>query len=80
MDIFSVCAIVGMMIGILAFVLSIMFWAFNKLDGIANKLDNDIKNLSNKIDDESANFSQRTDQLYMIIIDLLKKNDPKTNP
>lgn len=59
----------------------------NKMDSDIRKLENDIKSLSIKIDADtraqsarSDQISARSDQLYQIIIDLLKSQNPKTNP
>lgn len=61
-----VLTIIGTNIGVIALVGGFILWGLSKLDG-------DIKQLSAKIDCQT----QRTDQLYMMFIDLLKaRKDP----
>jgi predicted PurR-regulated permease PerM len=49
------------------------------INNLGNKVDKDINNLTNKVDAETKAQTARTDQLYQVIIDLLKDRK-RTDP
>lgn len=66
-------AIIGSNIALASIFVGVMLWAFSKLDS-------DIKALGTKLENDMRAQTKRTDQLYQMFIDLLKAQNPKTDP
>ena len=72
MDWIQVATIVGVNIALIATMITLVMWAMSKIDNdvksIGNRLDQDIKSIGNRLD----GHAQRIDQLYGIIVQMLK--------
>lgn len=79
-----VAAIIGTNVGFASVCLAVTLWAFNKLDSdiksVASKVDADTRAHSARMDQMFESFNARTDRLYQMFIDLLKSQNPKTDP
>ena len=76
-----ILTIIGTNIALVALIGGFILWVFTKLDGDIKSLDGKIQSLANKLEDDSRAHTQRADQLYNILINLLKEQiPPKTNP
>jgi len=65
----QVAAIIGVNVGVLAIVCTLIVWAVNKLDSDVKSLNTDVKTIASRLDGHAS----RIDQLYKMFVDLLKE-------
>ncbi len=65
----QVLTLIGINIAFISVMVGLVIWAVNKLDGDIRSLDTNIKSIANRLDGHAV----RIDQLYEIIIELIKE-------
>jgi hypothetical protein len=65
----QVATIIGVNIALIAALATLIVWVVDKLDGDIKSVSTDVKALSGRMD----GHAMRIDQLYKIIIDILKE-------
>jgi len=79
----ALAALVTIFLGCFAFMYYLMAMFEKRLEGKFTHVEEKLDGLNTRLDEvihEQADQRKRTDQLYQIVIDLLKSQIPKTNP
>ncbi len=65
----QVFTIIGVNVGLIVALATLIIWAVNKIDADVKSVNSDMKSLGNRLD----GHAMRIDQLYKMFVDLLKE-------